>query len=209
MLNNCIYNNVNSVNIKKGLFMRNRILVIPGSNSQRSINRQLGTYAAAQLEDPQFDVLDLNDYDMPIYGIDKERSSGIPEKAHQLRTLLDQYDGYIIALAEHNGSYASAFKNIIDWLSRIEKKIWSDKPVLLMSATPGPLGGKNVLTSAQSYFPRLGANIVDVFSFGRFKDHFSEKEGIVDSHKKSELIEKLRNFEKEVEVWVNSYASAS
>ncbi len=87
---------------------------------------------------------------------------------------MKSYDGFIMSLAEHNGSYTSAFKNTLDWLSRIEREVFYNKPMLLMSASPGGRGGASVQEAAKDYFPRLGADIVTTFLFPKFYDNFSE-----------------------------------
>ena len=98
------------------------IVALGGSNSKKSINKTLATYAAKKIEDAQVSVIDLNDFDLPLYGIDLETENGIPEEAKRLNNLLESADGLVISLAEHNGSYATAFKNAFDWLSRIDQK---------------------------------------------------------------------------------------
>ena len=150
-----------------------RVLAFAGSTSSTSINKQLAQFAAENLNDVEFDVIDLRDFDMPIYSSDEEKN-GFPENAVKFSNLLDQYDGYILSLAEHNGSYAAGFKNIFDWSSRIEKKVFRNKPLLLMAASPGGRGGQNVLNGAVGYFPFMGASAVSSFSFPNFYDNFKD-----------------------------------
>lgn len=150
-----------------------RVLAFAGSTSSTSINKQLAQFAAENLNDVEFDVIDLRDFDMPIYSSDEEKN-GFPENAVKFSNLLNQYDGYILSLAEHNGSYAAGFKNIFDWSSRIEKKVFRNKPLLLMAASPGGRGGQNVLNGAVGYFPFMGASGVSSFSFPNFYDNFKD-----------------------------------
>ena len=58
-----------------------KILAFGASSSRNSINKQLATYAASLFQDATVEVLDLNDYEMPIYSIDKEKENGIPQLA--------------------------------------------------------------------------------------------------------------------------------
>ena len=58
-----------------------KILAFAGSNSKTSINKQLATYAASLVGNAEVNVVDLNDYPLPLYGIDLENVSGIPENA--------------------------------------------------------------------------------------------------------------------------------
>ena len=141
-----------------------RIITIAGSNSQKSINKRLLNYTSGLLENVEIISIDFNDYVLPIYGVDFETENGIPPAVKRLDRLFDTADGFMISLAEHNGSYAAVFKNTIDWLSRVNMKIWREKPMLLMATSPGARGGATVLESARGYFPYMGANITDTFS---------------------------------------------
>ncbi|MEP5132751.1 NADPH-dependent FMN reductase, partial [Nonlabens ulvanivorans] len=49
-----------------------KITAFAGSNSKTSINKRLVTYTASLFNQPDTTVLDLNDYDMPLYGMDLE-----------------------------------------------------------------------------------------------------------------------------------------
>ena len=99
-----------------------KIIALGGSNSKKSINKQLAVYTANQIKSLEIIVIDLNDFKLPLYGIDLETSEGIPENAQNLYNLFSSVDGFIISLAEHNGGYSTAFKNALDWVSRIDKK---------------------------------------------------------------------------------------
>ena len=69
-------------------------------------------------------------------GIDLELESGIPANMVALKETLKQADGFIVATPEHNGSMSAVLKNTIDWLSRIEQKVFDDKPTIFMSTSP-------------------------------------------------------------------------
>ena len=58
-------------------------------------------------------------------------------------------------------------------MSRIDGKLWSDKPMLLMATSPGARGGATVLEIAKGRFPYMGGNIVADFSLPSFDDNFS------------------------------------
>jgi NAD(P)H-dependent FMN reductase len=94
-------------------------------------------------------------------------------------------------MAEHNGSYSTAFKNSIDWLSRIDNKVWKNKPTLLMATSPGQRGGATVLQSALNSFPHLGANIIANFSLPSFNQIFS-KNGLTDDNLNNDLNKKIK-----------------
>jgi NAD(P)H-dependent FMN reductase len=171
-----------------------QIIAFAGSNSKQSINKQLAIYAATIIEDVEVNILDLNDYKLPIYGIDYENEKGIPENAYKFLKSIQEADGVVLSLAEHNGAYAAAFKNIFDWISRIEGKFWSNKPMLLMATSPGGRGGASVLHIAQDRFPRHDANITGVFSLPSFKDNFSEGR-IINQALNDKLKEQIKTFQ--------------
>lgn len=114
-----------------------KIIAFAGSNSKKSINKQLVVYASSLLNDFEVEVLDLNDYPLPIYGVDEEMENGFPANVIIFLNKIKDADGIMLSLAEHNGNFTVAFKNIVDWMSRIEQKLWNNKPMLLLSTSPG------------------------------------------------------------------------
>ncbi|MEO1053131.1 MAG: NAD(P)H-dependent oxidoreductase [Bacteroidota bacterium] len=171
-----------------------KIVAFAGSNSSKSINKQLVTWASSMVLQAEIELLDLNDFEMPIYSMDREKGQGIPEEAVSFKDTLKSADGLMISLAEHNHSYSAAFKNIFDWFSRIERPIWPDAPMFLMATSPGRRGGQNVLNTAKSAFPHLGAQIVASFSLPSFYDNFKADEGITSEELKATFDEQLAIF---------------
>jgi len=174
-----------------------KIIAIGASNSKKSINKQLAIYTANKVENSETIIVDLNDFETPIYGIDYETEHGIPKKAQELNDLLSTADGIVISMAEHNGSYSAAFKSVFDWLSRIDKYVWKNKPMLLMATSPGGRGGISVLETAKNTFPRMGATIIADFSLPSFYDNFSEN-GITNEELNAELSNKINAFQQEI-----------
>jgi len=174
-----------------------KIIAFAGSNSKNSINKQLAIYASSLLENVEVIILDLNDFELPIYGMDYEIAYGIPDNAQKFLDEIKSSDGIIISLAEHNGAYSSVFKNLFDWMSRIDGKLWNDKPMLLMATSPGGRGGATVLEIAKGRFPYMGGNIVADFSLPSFGQNFSES-GIVDDVLKQNFDLAISNFEEAI-----------
>jgi NAD(P)H-dependent FMN reductase len=171
-----------------------KIVAIAGSSSKKSINRSLSEYASTLFENAKTDLLDLNNYEVEIYSIDKELEGGVPSQIIALAQLIDASDLIVLSLAEHNGTYSAAFKNIYDWLSRIpNRKALGSKPLLLMATSPGPRGGLGVLEAAQSRFPRDGSEILATFSLPSFNDNFNASE-ISTINYKTELIKKVNDI---------------
>ncbi len=171
-----------------------KVLVFGASSSKNSINKKLALHAAAQL--PQFESipLDLNDFEMPIFSVDKERESGIPQAAHDFKSQIKQVQGIIISFAEHNGSYSSAFKNIFDWASRVEKSMWQDRPMLLLATSPGGRGAQKVLAQASGHFPFMGGQVVSGFSLPSFNQNFEDGNGIIDPELQADFQQALEKF---------------
>lgn len=166
-----------------------KILAFAGSSSRQSINKQLVTHTAqTYFGAHDVEILDLNDYEMPIYSIDKEQENGLPQGAKDFWGKIGQADLLLISLAEHNGAYSTAFKNIFDWMSRIPNaSVFQDKPILLMATSPGGRGGSSVLEIAAGRFPFNGGKVVGQFSLPSFQQHFHHNQGITDEGLRQQL----------------------
>lgn len=171
-----------------------KIIALGASNSRSSINKTLAKWAAEQVEGASVEVMDLNDYEMPIYSVDRQRENGIPAEAQNFKSKIEKSSGIVLSLAEYNGSFSSAFKNIIDWVSRIDKKIWSDKPLFLLSTAPGPRGGIGVLSEAARLYPRQGAQITGSFALPTFHQTFTLDGGITNPQLEMEFNKHLSSF---------------
>ncbi|GAB5558509.1 MAG: NAD(P)H-dependent oxidoreductase [Synoicihabitans sp.] len=173
-----------------------KLLIIGASNSATSINKSFARYAGTLIHGSDLAVLDLNEYEMPIYSPERESHSGIPETAQRFVELIETVDGVILSLAEHNGSYSAAFKNVVDWSSRHKQKLWSERPMLLLSTSPGGRGGSTVLAAAEGSFPHLGAKVIGTFSLPSFYDNYNEGVGITDEDLKSQFKSVVTHFSK-------------
>lgn len=171
-----------------------KILALGASTSSSSINRRLANYAAGQIPGAEVTELDLRDFDLPIYSSDEEAANGIPSHAQTFRDLILAHDGIVLSLAEHNGSYASAFKNLYDWASRIEAKVWAGKAMLLLATSPGARGGATVLEAGKTTFPFMGADLKASFSLPAFQKNFTDANGISDPDLAAGLAEAIRIF---------------
>ena len=175
------------------------VIAFGASNSSDSINAQLARYASSQLTDVSVTFRDLNDFEMPIFGVDRERSAGIPEPAQRFKALLGQADGVLISFAEHNGSYSVAFKNLLDWCSRMQGSMWLGKPLCFLATSPGARGGASVLRAAADRAPWMGGELISTFSLPSFKDNFNTEQGVTDPALAAQLQEALRLFQARLE----------
>jgi len=139
--------------------------------------------------------VDLNNFEMPLFSVDLEAQIERPQGVKELNEIIEKADGFVISLAEHNGAYSTAFKNAFDWLSRIDGKVWKDKPMLLLATSPGARGGQTVLDVAAGRFPYMGAQIIGSLSVPSFFENFKEGK-IVNTDLKSAIEKMVSDFEK-------------
>lgn len=154
-----------------------KIIAFGASPSKNSINKKLAAYAASLFENADVEVLDLNDFQMPLFSVDIEVEIGEHPLAQAFLDKIATADFLVVSLAENNGNYSAAFKNVFDWCTRINGKVFQDKPMLLMATSPGARGGATVLEIAKNAFPRYGADLKATFSLPSFKDNFDIEKG--------------------------------
>ncbi len=159
-----------------------KILAFAASNSSASINRKLLEYSARLIEeglipDAEVEFLDINDYEMPIYSQDRQDAGGIPPAAKDFFTRIGQADALLVSFAEHNGSYTAAYKNLHDWMSRIDMRIYQDKPTVMLATSPGGRGGASVLQTAMAGAPFFGAELRAHLSVPNFTQHADPETG--------------------------------
>lgn len=173
-----------------------KILGFAGTNSKKSINKELLNYTLNKIEGAEINVLDINDFEMPIYSIDRQEESGFPQQAVDFHQAIVDADGIVVTLAEHNGNFSVALKNILDWVSRIDMSFLKDKKLLVISSSPGGYGGGNVLEVALKYFGQFASGeIVESSTFPSFYDNFKDGE-IVNEELKVSIENKIETFVK-------------
>jgi NAD(P)H-dependent FMN reductase len=174
-----------------------KILAFAGSTSSTSINRELVKFVLKDFQDEEINLIDLNDFTMPVFSVDLEKK-GFPDEAHNFLKQIEECDVIICSLAEHNRSYSSAFKNVFDWSSRINVKVFQNKPMFLMSTSPGEYGGGNVMNTAKTFFPQFAADVKETFSLPKFYENFDLEAGVINPDMLKELKDKIENFKNEV-----------
>ncbi len=159
-----------------------KILAFAATSSSKSINKQLVSYAASQLKEAKnietdIELLDINDYELPLFSEDREFELGQPELAKAFLEKIGSSDAVIISFAEHNGSYTAAYKNLFDWVSRINPKVYQNKPMLLLATSPGPGGAANVLGAAIASAPHFHGEVKASLSVPNFYENFDGEQG--------------------------------
>ena len=166
-----------------------KIVAFGASSSKNSINKELAKYAASRVPESTYEMIDLLDFEMPIYSEDRESEQGVPGLAFKFKKIIKDSDGIVISFAEHNGVYTSAFKNILDWISVIEKVVWCNKPMFLLATSNGARGAKTVLEIAHARFSLENSNEIPTFSLPKYNENFDKVRGITDG----ELLDKFEN----------------
>ncbi len=161
-----------------------KLLAFAASNSRHSINKQLVEHASDVLRTQiartaSIRLLDLNDFELPLYSIDREVSDGIPDAAANFLQAIRDADALLISFAEHNGSYTVAYKNLFDWMSRIDAKVYEGLPMVLLSTSPGARGGANVLKTAVESAPFFGGDVKAHLAIPRFPQAFDVDAGLL------------------------------
>lgn len=180
-----------------------KILAFGASNSSTSINKRFATYAASLFGEFESTIVDLRDYAMPLFSVDLEKEIGFHEKAIDFSNLIEEHDGLIISLAEYNSNVTSAFKNLEDWVSRLDGPTWRNKKIFLLSTSNGKRGGKSAMEISLKIMPFRGGDIQAHFSLPEFKNNFSDSEGILDEELNSEFMEQVQKFRSSLKESIN------
>lgn len=201
----CGKHKANQVALSYHLFLLNyktiknivmKIVAFAGSSSSTSINKELVKFVLQSVSNHELNLLNLNNYEMPIFSVDKEKL-GFPQEAHDFLNAIAEADCIICSMAEHNRNFTVAFKNIFDWCSRINLKIFADKKMLLLSTSPGGYGAGNSMELAKKIFPQFGAVIIETFSLPKFYENFDMQSGVINQQLLAELQTKIDHFKKE------------
>lgn len=171
-----------------------KILAFAGSNSTTSINYKLVKYTAELIENHDVRLFDLSNYPFPMYSEDLEKKEGYSNSLVEFKNEIQNADGIVLSVNEHNGNYSAYFKNLIDWLSRLERKFMGETKVFLMATSPGGRGAKGALEATMAVLPRFGTEIVSTFSLPSFKDNFSDDSGIANNELSDAHNEALETF---------------
>lgn len=139
-----------------------KILTFAGSLRKDSLNKKLCGVVSEIVKKnnlAEIEFLDLQPLNIPVYDGDIETSQGIPEGIAKLASAITQANALIICTPEYNGSIPAPLKNVVDWLSRQKPVSLTGKPMLLLAASPGALGGVRSLWHTRQPFEVLGTQL--------------------------------------------------
>jgi chromate reductase len=121
---------------------RIRVVGLCGSLRSSSYNAMaLGLAGDCMPADMTMEVLDWRE--LPALDADL-LARGMPGAVASLVARIRSADAVLIATPEYNFSVPGMLKNTLDWVSRAEDQPFRRKPVAILSAATGPLGGARV-----------------------------------------------------------------
>ncbi len=180
-----------------------KVLCFAGSARKDSVNKKLVSTFSALLEKAgaQVDLIDLKDYPMPIYDGDLESQEGLPATARNLKQKFLENDALVIASPEYNSSISPLLKNTLDWVSRAESndeaplEAYRGKSAILLSASPGALGGLRGLVHLRAILGNIGVTVVpDQKAVSSAYEKFSADGELQDEQLQSQLLNMANSF---------------
>jgi chromate reductase len=175
-----------------------KIIAFAGSTRADSFNKKLVKIASTGATEAGADVtiIDLRDFQMPIYDADLEHREGLPSNARNLKDLMLAHQGFLISSPEYNSSISAVFKNTIDWTSRqsegeIPLACFKNKVAGIMSASPGMLGGLRGLVHVRSILGNIGVIVMpDQIAIAKAHEVFNE-DGTLKDKKQEDQVKKI------------------
>jgi chromate reductase len=170
-----------------------RLLAISGSERAGSLNRKLldAAVKTAQARGAQVDTIDLRSLALPLFDGDIEKASGVPDGARRLRDALRAADAVLLATPEYNGFPTPLLINSLDWLSRLQAEgdapaglaTTAGKPLGIVSASPGLLGGLRSLNYTRQYLSMAFAMmpVPQQFALSRAHEAFDDSGALKDA----------------------------
>lgn len=177
--------------------MTAKILAFAGSARKDSFNKKLVRIAVegAKAAGAEVTYLDFRDLPLPLYDEDLEESEGIPDNVRKLKAMMKKHHGFLIACPEYNSSITPLLKNAIDWASRPDRDeaslvCFKDKVAILMSASPGGLGGLRGLVHVRSILGNIGVLVLpDQEAIGNAHQAFDENGNLKDESQQASILQ--------------------
>jgi chromate reductase, NAD(P)H dehydrogenase (quinone) len=177
-----------------------RILIVPGSARSQALSKRLARAGLAAIDRAGGvgTLIDLAQFEMPLYHAELEVRDGLPEAARRLQALIAGHDALLVASPEYNGSMTPLLVNTLDWCSRVDRRnptasglaIFADKPAGLLGSSPGALGGLRALFHLRDLLGYLGMIVIpQQLAVPRANQAFDAEGGLVDQTQRARLDE--------------------
>ena len=172
-----------------------KILAFAGSSRRDSFNKKLVKIAAegARLAGAEVTYVDFKDLSMPLFDEDLEAEQGIPENVKTFKALMKAHQGLLIACPENNSSITPLLKNAIDWATRPEPGepgliCFRDKVAVIMSTSPGALGGLRGLVHVRAILGNIGVLVLpNQKGIAKAHEAFDENGQLKDEQQQEEI----------------------
>ncbi|MBD0360180.1 MAG: NAD(P)H-dependent oxidoreductase [Nitrososphaeraceae archaeon] len=171
-----------------------KIIGFAGSLRKGSYNRSLLRSAGQLL--PQDTILEIFDLsDIPPFNQDLE--GNMPAKVNEFKSKIRESDALLIATPEYNYSVPGVLKNAIDYASRpYGDNPFDDKPVAIMSASVGMLGGARAQYHLRQMFVFLNMHPINApeVIVTSASNKFDAEGNLLDENTKKFLTQLLQNL---------------
>jgi len=168
-----------------------KILGIAGSLRKNSYNQALlKTAKDLAPENAEIEIFDIEG--IPVFDQDLEKT--LPPVVLNLKNKIKAADAILLVTPEYNYSIPGVLKNSIDWASRpFGDNSWENKPVAIMSASIGMLGGARAQYHLRQTFVSLNMHPLNrpevMIPFAQEK--FDENGNLIDEKTKEKIKELL------------------
>jgi len=171
-----------------------KLLGFVGSLRKDSYNRSL-MRAAMQLlpQNVTLEVFEIRE--IPLFDQDFEHNP--PEVVKQMKGKIRAADAILFVSPEYNYSIPGVLKNAIDWASRpFSDNAWEGKPVAVMSASSGKLGGARMQYHLRQSFVFLNMHPVNrpEFMLANAGNYFDGKGNLTDGDISNRIVEMLNSL---------------
>lgn len=171
-----------------------KFVYLLGSLRKESINAILAEQLR-QLSPVNVEVEALGSIrNIPHYDADLQ-AEGFPLEIRAMGDAIRKADAVVLVTPEYNYSVPGALKNTIDWLSRLPNQPFAGKPVSIITASPGRLGGARVQYHLRQIFVFLDAKVLnkpEVFVGMAAEKIDASKRQITDEETRSLLTQHLK-----------------
>lgn len=171
------------------------IIIISSSVRNDRASHRVALYFKNFMEQGNYasiEIVDLLTYNFPVFHERLKYLKEVPPDAAEFANKINQADGVIIVTPEYNGGYPASLKNVIDFLY----DEWHRKPIAISTASSGPFGGSQVITSLQFTLWKIRAWVVPAMFPVPFVDTAFDEVG--NAMKKVEVDKRADNFVKEL-----------
>ena len=174
------------------------IFAFAGSNSSTSINYNLVKFTSSLIREHDVRLRDMANYPFIMYSEDVEKNNGFSNSLVEFKNEIRNAKGLIISVNEHNSYPSAYFKNVIDWLSRLDAQFLVNKKIFLMATSNGGRGAIGALDVAEKMLTRFKGEVVETFSLPKYGENFDEEKGITNADLAKIHADKVAAFVKSI-----------